>query len=288
MEVLERVDLRHWTALRVGGAADLMIRCGTVSGVQETVDVLASHGVRWVVIGTGSRLVPPEAGLRVPLLHLTGELARWELDLDGLVAGAGATLTQVGRSVARAGLSGMERLSDTRGSLGGAGRRAVKGEGTGVEGLMEWVELVVPGRDPIRIQLAEAGPDTPPAPLERAVVSRVRLGLRADHPRAVQARIGARVGTRLGPPPAAASLFVEPAGVSARQLCERAGCGGISVGGAEMPEGAPNTVVTHRHARSEDIANLCRQVRSMVAERCGVELRPALCFVDETGRSVEP
>jgi UDP-N-acetylmuramate dehydrogenase len=86
----------------------------------------------------------------------------------------------------------------------------------------------------------------------------------------------------------AASAFLDPEGVSAIQVLEQAGCGGLSVGGAEVPEEAPNTVVTHRHARSEDVAQLCRQVRRMVAERCDVELRPALCFLDETGRSIEP
>lgn len=86
-EVHERVDLRAWTALGVGGPADLVIRCRSADGLQRVIDLLATHGQPWLVLGAGSRLVPPSRGLRVPVLNLSGNLALWELDLDGAVAG---------------------------------------------------------------------------------------------------------------------------------------------------------------------------------------------------------
>ena len=118
-ELHERVDLRAWTGLGVGGQADLLIRCRTADGVHTALDLFAAHGLPWLCLGAGSRLVPADRGLRIPVLNLSGNLGLWELDLDGVVAGGGANLAQVCRAAARTGLSGMENLTVTADSVGG-------------------------------------------------------------------------------------------------------------------------------------------------------------------------
>ncbi|HQN95338.1 MAG TPA: hypothetical protein PLM61_03145, partial [Thermoanaerobaculales bacterium] len=65
LEVHERVDLGAWTTLAIGGLGDLLIRCSTASAGQRAIDLLASHGLRWLVLGAGSRIVAP-----APALHI--------------------------------------------------------------------------------------------------------------------------------------------------------------------------------------------------------------------------
>jgi UDP-N-acetylmuramate dehydrogenase len=265
-----------------------MIRCSTADAVQDVIDLLASHGVAWLVVGAGSRLVPPEDGLRVPVLHLTGELAGWEVDLDGLDAGAGANLTQVCGSVARAGLSGMERLSGLPGSVGGAVRRAFEGRGELISELIEWAELVLPGRrwaDSLGGRTAELSP----ADLDRGVVTRARFRLRADEPAAIRARLASpgelRTGRRGGYAP---QIFEDHETATAEELLSRAGCHGMRVAGARVADDRLNAMVTGHATSSDDVLELFRALRRRVEDSSGLGLAGRLCFVDHMGRRIRP
>jgi UDP-N-acetylmuramate dehydrogenase len=287
----ERVDLREWTTLRVGGTADLMIRCRTAEAVQDVVDLLASHGLSWLVLGAGSRLVVPDAGVRVPVVGLTGELARWEVDLDGLIAGAGAKLTQVGGSVARAGLSGMERLFGAPGSVGGAVCSALAGPKGEIAPLLEWIDIVSPGRPCTRLRPFSPGRGTCDAsPTSgRSVIVRARFGLRADQLASIHARIAAveedTGGWRIR---CASPVFAAPAEENVEELIRDSGCRGMQVGSVQLSTQIGNAITTGRVATAEDVIGLCRRVVTRVEEAFGVRLRTLLCFVDERGSRIEP
>jgi UDP-N-acetylmuramate dehydrogenase len=259
--------------------------------VQEVIDLLATHGVPWLVVGAGSRLVPPDAGLRVPVLNLTGELARWEVDLDGCESGAGAKLTQLGASMARAGLSGMERLFGTAGSVGGAAHRLFEGNEGPIAKLVEWIEQVVPGRPRLRADQSdfEADRSSSPELMTRGVVVRVRFCLSAEQPAAIRARTVGKEEIRsarwVG---CAVGVFGDPGAQRVDLLLERAGCPGMETGGARLADRPANSILTGRRARAEDVIELCRRVRERVALKCGASLEPTLCFVDELGRRCMP
>jgi UDP-N-acetylmuramate dehydrogenase len=278
VEIHERVDLRLWTVLRVGGLADLLVRCGSVFSVEQVLGVLASHGLPWLVLGAGSRIVPSDAGLRIPAVHLTGEVARWEVEGDGLVSGAGAKLAQVCGSVARAGHGGLEDLSGRSGSVGGAVRSAMGGELRDLLRSLDWVEIVRPGGGIERLSREEPGSSGLELPGDdaRTVVVRARLGLREERPTAARAP-GA-------PPRAASPVFLDPPRGRAEDLLEIAGCKGLSVGGARVADWSANAIITTRTSSAREIGELCLQMRHRVLERSGIRLSPGLRFIDEHGR----
>ena len=279
------------TSWRVGGPADLMIRCQSSESVQDIVDLLASHGISWIVLGAGSRLVVPDAGLRVPVLNLTGDLARWEVDLDGLIAGAGAKLTQVGGSVARAGLSGMERLFGAPGSVGGAVWSALTRAGEDLTSVLEWSDIVSPGKPQARMGVGslDVEHDAAGERAGRSVVVRARFGLRGDQLAAIHARIAALEDDTGGwRTRYAAHVFTAPPPGNVGELIRAAGCGAMQVGAAQLATKSANAITTGRVATAEDVMGLCRRVVARVEEACGVTLETRLVFVDEHGRRVEP
>jgi len=291
-EIHERVDLRAWTALGIGGQADLLIRCRTGDGVQRVIDLFAAHGLGWIVFGAGSRLVPPDRGLRIPVLNLSGNLGLWELDLEGVVAGAGANLAQVCRAAARTGLSGMERFTINSDSVGGAVQAAVSGH-LGLGGILDWVDVSRPGLPVQRVRLGERRQDRREAPLDldldRRVILRARLQLAGDGLSAIKARIEEAGPKRLRHQPrSTAPFFADPEGERAARLMQNAGCSGMAAGGARVSERSPNQVQASRTARTEHVAELCRRVRQRVFEDSGTTLECALRFVDEEGRAFVP
>ncbi len=291
-EVYERVDLRAWTALGVGGQADLLVRCRTAGGVQRVIDLLAAHGLPWLVLGAGSRLVPADAGLRIPVLNLSGNLGLWELDLDGVVAGGGANLAQVCRAAARAGLSGLESFAFGFGTVGGAVQAVASGH-LALADVLEWVDLARPGAPAERFCAGGSSRKRRHSDLgvalERRVVLRARLRLSADGLSAINARLQAAGQRRLGPQArATAPVFADTEGEDAGSLLARSGCLGLSAGGVKLSESYPNAVETSRTARSEHVAELCRRARQQVFEVTGTSLVCALRFVDDDGRVFEP
>jgi UDP-N-acetylmuramate dehydrogenase len=288
-EIHERVDLRAWTALGVGGLADLLIRCRSADGLQRALDVLATHGQTWLVLGAGSRLVAPDRGLRVPVLNLSGGLGLWELDLDGAVAGAGANLAQLCRAAERTGLSGTESFFDTGSSVGGAVHAATEGN-LRLAQVLDWVELARPGRSIEKIDLPNPRGSRPIIDfcLHRRVIVRARLQLVSDRTPDPFADYASRRRQRAQRPPRSAEpLFVDPVDGKAESCLTSANCVELRVGGARLSRQHPNRIFTTKTARASDVLELTRRIRDRVSEREKIDLVPAVKFVDEDGRRIE-
>ncbi|MCG6949994.1 MAG: FAD-binding protein [Acidobacteria bacterium] len=289
-EIHERVDLRAWTVLGVGGLADLLIRCRSADGLQRALDVLATHGERWLVLGAGSRLVPSDRGLRIPVLNLSGNLGLWELDLDGAVAGGGANLAQVCRAAARTGMNGTGNLMLSRSSVGGAVHALVHGQRP-LGGIVDWIDLARPGHPNERVYLSDRRRDgeAPAVSLERRVLVRARMQLVCDSLRRESAKHfvrGRHAGQRQ--PRTAEPLFMDPPDGSAEAHVAAAGCSDLRVRGARLSRTHGNRICTSKAARAEDVLDLTRLVKDRVAQHTGVVLETALCFVDDDGRAISP
>lgn len=290
LEVHERVDLGTWTTLGTGGLGDLLIRCSTASAAQRAIDLLASHGLRWLVVGAGSRLVVPDRGLRVPLLNLTGELHRWTLEEDCVIVGAGAKLAQLGGSLARTGLAEVDDLVTEPGTVGGDLRAAAGGEASALLRRLDWLELARPGAGVVRHVVEPSADDAITPPRDgRQVVLRVRL--RISHAAAADRVQRVLAGQRpVGPlrGRTAPVVFHDPPGGSAAELLDRSGARGMRTGGAQVADWSVNAIVATAVCSARDVVELVRRMREAVEQHTGVALVPRLVFVDELGARFEP
>jgi UDP-N-acetylenolpyruvoylglucosamine reductase len=233
--------------------------------------------------------VPPDRGLRVPVLNLSGGLGLWELDLDGAVAGGGANLAQLCRAAERTGLSGTENLVDTGSSVGGAVHAATRGD-LRLAPVLDWVDLAQPGRPIKRIQLPERrGRRTAiDIDLDRQVVVRARLQLVSDRTSAAAAQSAQlRRQQNQRSPRSADPLFIDPEGGKAEAFLTNADCVELRVGGARLSSRRPNRICTSKTARAIDVLELARMIRDRVLEREKIDLEPAIRFVDEDGRKID-
>jgi UDP-N-acetylmuramate dehydrogenase len=282
-EVHERVDLRAWTTLGLGGLATLVVRCHSQDAVQEALDLAACHGLPWVTLGGGSRLIPSDRGIAVPVLSLTGLLARWELELDGVVSGAGANLAQVCRAASRNGLDGLERLGRHDHSIGGLARSAATGAFP-IAGVLDWIEFRQPGAPPSRWNSTAENRTPLLTEFRRKVVTSVRFALRPTSIAEVQPtapRPVAHSGRR-----STAPVFLDAQDARASDLLVEAACVGLTIGGVRLGAVEPNELIAGRSATSADVLELCRRARDRVLAATGIDLRPALVFVDDDGREV--
>jgi len=292
VQIHERVDLRAWAVVRLGGSADLMIRCTSVDGLRAVVAALDDARQPFVVLGAGSAMVAPDEGVRVPVLSLGGALARWDTDIDGAVAAGGARVAQVAQSVARVGLSGLESVAVRPDSVGGA---VVQGFSIGGDGFLArvlWVEHMIDGQvhRSSPSELAEYLP-IQPGQTSPLVVIRARLLLENDDLASIRDRIDRNARTRTAsvrPRAPLVPVFRDPPGTTANQVLTDALCASFVRGSARLGDHHPNLLVVGRSTKSTDVAELCRTLVGRVRAHSGIELSCRLSFVDQYGRRIEP
>ncbi|HLO78776.1 MAG TPA: UDP-N-acetylmuramate dehydrogenase, partial [Magnetospirillum sp.] len=69
------------------------------------------------------------------------------------------------------------------------------------------------------------------------------------------------------------STFANPPGAKAWELIDKAGCRGLTMGGAQVSEKHCNFLINTGEATAADIENLGEEVRRRVLETSGIELR---------------
>ena len=283
VELHERVDLRAWTSLGVGGVASLVVRCHNAISVAATLDLAASHGLGWVVLGSGSRIIAPDGGIRVPVVSSTGELARWKVEVDGIEAGAGANLAQVCRAARRTGLSGLESLEFGEHSVGGLIRAAIDGV-VNLGSVLDWIEIQAPGCEPLRWHARGDDPIPELQQIRRKIITRIRFRLRTTSVARVQpggVRTNRRRALRSTGP-----IFLDSQDATAADLLAEAGCRNLAIGGVRIGGARGNELIAGRSATSAGVLDLCRRARERVVSATGVELVSALVFVDEDGLEI--
>ena len=277
----ENVSLAGITWFRVGGPAEVMFR---PLDADDLARFLADRpaDVPVTVIGVGSNLLVRDGGVSGVVIRLGRGFVHIAADGETVTAGAGALDANVAMTALGANLTGLEFLSGIPGTIGGALRmnagaygretrdvvidaRAVDGAGGFHElGLADlgfaYRRSEVP-EDWILVSARLRGTPGNPADIRKRM-DEIREAREDSQP--VRGRTG---GSTFANPPAAVS-----GGAKAWQLIDRAGCRGLTIGGAKVSEKHCNFLINTGEARAADLEALGEEVRRRVFEETGVRL----------------
>ncbi|MFZ1156023.1 MAG: UDP-N-acetylmuramate dehydrogenase [Solirubrobacteraceae bacterium] len=269
--------------VRTGGPAELFARAGSEAELLELLDWAKQAGVEINVIGSGSNLLVADEGVEGLVLKLDRELATIELDGTSLQCGGGARLPSVAAYAARHGLSGVEFGVNIPGTVGGAVRMNANAYGGELSLTLEWVQIVSASgsqrRAPEQLGFAYRSSNLRPG----EVVASARFLLAASNPATVKASLAQMRARRHEAQPQGiktfGSTFKNPQGPgahgqSAGLLLARAGCNGLSVGGARFAPKHANFIENTGGATTAEVVALMAEGRRLVMESSGVELQP--------------
>jgi len=296
--------LARYTAMRIGGPADLLVACESVDEVAGAVRLAHQHDVPWLLLGGGCNVLVADTGVRG--LVIVNRAVR--IDFDGLVARAeaGALLAVLAREAVERGLVGLEWAAGLPGSVGGAvvgNAGAFEGDVAGVlqsatvlgpdgqvvERLNEWFEFDYRSS---RIKRQDAGCRMQDAGCTKYttrntqhvtrntqhaahVVLVATFGLQPGDARALATRAGEILEWRRTRHPAGATMgstFKNPPGSHAGYLIEQAGLRGTRIGGAQISELHGNFFMNTGTATAADVLALIEHARAEVLRQFGVEL----------------
>ncbi len=295
--VAAHAPLAPLTTFNVGGPADWLVTVATVEELQAVLAAARESAMPVTVLGGGSNVIVPDAGVRGVVLRLR-LMEVSQPAADRVRAGAGVTINGLVRWTIGHGLAGLEAWAGTPGTVGGAIFGNAHYGGRDISTLV--TQAMVASKDGILTTVArdalEFAYDT--SRLRRTgellvwAEFAVGPGDRDALRRRARESLAYRKQTQPLAQPSAGCVFQNPdpardrlpAGMpaSAGALIDRAGLKGLRVGGAAVSSAHANFIVSDGRATANDIRTLVETVRRQVREKFGVELRDEVVFLGDT------
>jgi len=268
---------RHST-FRIGGPAEYYVAPRSDAEIADVMGLIEAENLAVHILGNGSNLIIPDAGVRGVVLQVSRSLADVTREGNELIAGAGLPLVQLMQHAARAGLTGMEWACGIPGTVGGA---LLTNAGT-PDGQM--------GDVTCSIDVVESnGTRTTLGPDDFEFAYR-RSSLRGRGCVAVGARVRLQPGNRdtifetiktfnqrrLRTQPVgtwnSGCIFKNLPPHRIGQEIERAGLKGKRVGHASVSTVHGNFIINEGGARAADVLELIAEIKATLQQRLGVHL----------------
>ncbi|MFN3468474.1 MAG: UDP-N-acetylmuramate dehydrogenase [Novosphingobium sp.] len=260
-----------------GGNADWLFEPKDVADLQDFLAGLAPE-VPVMALGLGSNLIVRDGGVPGVVIRLGKAFAKVEkVDPVTLDCGGGASGILVSSTARDNGIAGLEFLRSIPGTVGGFVRMNGGAYGREVKDVLVDCDVVIRSGEMVRLPVAELGYAYRHSELtDGAIVVAARFRGHPGTPEAIQAemdRIGAsREASQPLRSKTGGSTFKNPDGAKAWELVDRAGCRGLTMGGAQVSEKHTNFLINTGNATSTEIEALGEEVRRRVRESSGVEL----------------
>ena len=286
--------LARFTTYRLGGPAAVLVEAATVGELVAVATVLGRHTIEPLVVGRGSNLLVPDAGLDRVVVHLDGEFDELRMAEGRVLAGAAVALPVLARRTAAAGWAGLEFYVGIPGSVGGAVCMNAGGHGRDTAEVLvrAWTLGLFTGELTGEVPVRRAEVERDGASLRFGylsaalapgeVVLRAEFRVERDDPAACDARLEEIVRWRREHQPGgtnAGSVFRNPEGESAGRIIDACGLKGLRIGGAVVSPKHANFFQAQANATAADVRALILEVRRRVQEALGVTLEPEIRMV---------
>lgn len=268
------------TTFRVGGPAAYYVSPKSEQELADIIRLCRREAVSYCVLGNGSNLLVGDGGFDGVIVSMTGGFSYCRTDRDShtVTAGAGASLSRVGRAALDGELAGFEFAAGIPGTVGGAVVMNAGAYGSEMKDVITSVRVMTAEGEVKVLSLSELklGYRTSCIPENHYIVLETEYLLKPGKKEEIKAYMDDLAERRKSRQPleypSAGSTFKRPEGNFAGRLIEEAGLSGYQVGGAAVSDKHCGFVINKDHATALDIITLCREVETRVYEQSGVKL----------------
>ncbi len=276
--------LARYTALRVGGPADLLVVAEDIEALRQAVELAWQHGLPCRILGGGSNILVGDGGIRgLVVLNRAGKVAFGDTEVW---SESGASFSTLAQQCVSRGLAGLEWAAGIPGTVGGAvvGNAGAWGgdvasvlvearvlQSDGQVALWDVERLEYGYRSSVLKHQDISGTE----PKRRPVVLEALFRLQPGNRELLKKQLAAITARRKASQPRGAtcgSVFKNPAGDYAGRLIEAAGLKGATHGGAVISTVHANFVVNRGSATAADVKGLIDRARQSVEAEMGVRL----------------
>ena len=281
MDLRINESMAKHTSFRIGGPAEVMAFPKNAQELSAVMHAAAQLQVKPAILGAGTNVLAPDAGLRGLCICLKDALDGMELlEGDRIRVMAGVTMTRAAVFAANHGLSGMEFAHGIPGTVGGGVYMNAGAYGGEIRDICESVDVMdTCGRlETLTAEQMEFSYRHSVLEDTGSIVVSAVFRLNPANSEAVKAKMkelqGKRSASQPLDMPSAGSAFKRPAGGYAAALIDQAGLKGFAVGGAAISTKHAGFAVNLGGATAEDVKELLQQVSDRVYENSGIRLEP--------------
>ena len=285
-EVICNAEMRQYTTLRLGGAADYLAFPRSEEEIIALFLEARNAGLPVTVIGHGSNLLVLDGGIRGLVIRVEKNMREIRREGNCLRVQAGAMLSAVAARAAQEGLSGLEFASGIPGTVGGGAVMNAGAYGGEMAQIVARVRGVDPKGNVVILQQPQLafGYRHSAIPDLQLTVTEVLFALNPGNPEEIR-RTMAELNSRRAEKqpldvPSAGSTFKRPEGGFAAALIDQCGLKGYCVGGARVSEKHAGFLV-NTGTSSRDYLQLVRKVQEIVSQRAGIQLETEIRILGE-------
>lgn len=260
-----------------GGAAEWLFEPRDLADLQGFLSELDPR-VPVMALGLGSNMIVRDGGVPGVVVRLGKAFAAVrKLDAVTLDCGGGASGILVSSTGRDGAVAGLEFLRSIPGTVGGFVRMNGGAYGGEVKDILVDCDVVLRSGELVTLQNADLHYTYRHSELpEGAIVVSARFRGQPGDPVAIQAEMDRISASREASQPlrskTGGSTFKNPDGHKAWELVDRAGCRGLTLGGAQVSEKHTNFLINTGDATSAEIEALGEAMRRRVKDTSGVEL----------------
>ena len=281
IELREQEPLRAHTSFQIGGPAALMAFPKTPGELQRLLMAARECGVRLRVLGAGTNVLAPDAGLP-ELVICTKDCLLGLRALEGgrIEAMAGETLAHAAVFARGQSLTGLEFAHGIPGTVGGGVYMNAGAYGGEIAQVAEETTVLMADGTRRVLRGAEQAFAYRMSAFERmeCIIVKTVFALRPGDADEIGARMRELMEKRRASQPlelpSAGSTFKRPAGAYAGALIEASGLKGRGVGGAEVSRKHAGFVVNRGGATARDVLETIKLVQETVYADSGFRLEP--------------
>jgi UDP-N-acetylmuramate dehydrogenase len=269
-------DLSKTNWFRAGGPAEFLFKPENVQDLSAFLAALPL-AIPVTVLGVGSNVIIRDGGIDGVVVKLGRGFTELSVDGDKLTAGAGCLDIHASAIARDNGVAGLEFLSGIPGTIGGGVRMNAGAYGSDVSQVLIEAEIVERGGKIRTLSNKELGFSYRKSALpEGAIVTKAVFktipGNKENIARKMQEIAASREATQPIRMRTGGSTFKNPDGHKAWELIDKAGCRGLTIGGAQMSEMHCNFMINTGEATAADLENLGEEVIRRVREKTGILL----------------
>ena len=281
LELHFEVPMSRLTSFRIGGPARAVAMPKSEQALSGLLKLCAEHGVEPVILGAGTNVLAPDAGMEKLVIVLKDALEGMERISDtGIRVMAGVTMARAAVFAAGLNLGGLEFAHGIPGTIGGGVYMNAGAYGGEIKDVCTRVRIMERNGEARWITNEEAAFSYRHSAIEDnpwiVVAAEFQLTPRPESEvwEKMKELIGKRRASQPLDLPSAGSAFKRPVGGYAAALIDQTGLKGFQVGGAAISEKHAGFVVNVGGATAADVRELLQAVSDRVYARTGIRLEP--------------
>ena len=281
LEICFDVPMSRVNSFRIGGPARCVACPKTEEELSNLLKLCAAYGVEPVILGAGTNVLAPDAGMEALVIVLKDALEGMEqLTATSIRVMAGVTMSRAAVFAAGLNLGGLEFAHGIPGTIGGGVYMNAGAYGGEIKDVCTRVRIMDMNGEARWITKEEAAFSYRHSAIEDNpwIVVAAEFELTPTPEEQVWEKMKELIGKRRASQPldlpSAGSAFKRPVGGYAAALIDQTGLKGFQVGGAAVSEKHAGFVVNLGGATAADVQELLKAVSDKVFDRTGIRLEP--------------